>query len=64
MEFVENDGVWIAKVNADYLRGVVTVFEAADNIPYAPEKIPLWETRDFGFIIGVVVTVLISLSIR
>lgn len=55
---------WCGMVNNDYLRGVVTVFEAADLIPAKSPEIPFYETKEFGFIIGVLSTAVLVYLIK
>jgi hypothetical protein len=55
---------WCATVNNDYLRGVVTVFEAADLIPAKTPKIPFYESKEFGFVVGVLSTAVLIYLIK
>lgn len=55
---------WCATVNNDYLRGVVTVFEAADLIPAKAPKIPFYESKEFGFVVGVLSTAVLIYLIK
>ena len=57
-------GDWSAVVNDDYLRGVVTVFEAADLLPSVEPPTPWYETRETGFIIGVLTSALIVFLLK
>lgn len=58
-----NDGEWILKVNEDYLRGVVTVFDACDAIPAEPPEKSFWESREFGFILGVALIFIVKVTV-
>lgn len=62
--FLENDENWIAKINKDYLVGVVAAFDYIDNVPIDGYKISIFETREFGIVIGVSVTALLFFLIK
>jgi len=64
LEDIDGDALWAARVNLDYLRGVVTVFEAANAIPAELPGQPFWESRTFGVALGVVVTLLLNFAVQ
>jgi len=55
----DTPGDWCAVVNDDYLRGVVCIFEAADMLPAITPAPPWYESREFGFIAGVLTSAII-----